>query len=144
MFMPDETKGTVGPPGVSGIRSDGNYVLSTGESGDGVIVGTHKVGITGFDPTPVGGERVLSPADDPDYLEAKAAASAEVRARGYGRVSRKKQDPNIFADRDGNKWRYIIPPKLSNPAQSGIVVKVDRARTIDFAIDESGNVEITP
>src|SRR5262245_50390096 len=46
-FMPDESKGTVGPPAVGSITADGSYVMSTESAGDGVIVGQHKVGITG-------------------------------------------------------------------------------------------------
>ena len=46
-FMPDESKGTVGPPAVGSITSDGTYIMSTESAGDGVIVGQHKVGITG-------------------------------------------------------------------------------------------------
>jgi len=70
-FMPDESKATVGPPAMGVITSDGSYVMSTDESGDGAIVGSHEVGITGLDPTPVSGEDMPEPESDPASAPAK-------------------------------------------------------------------------
>ena len=52
-FMPDEAKGTIGPPAVGSITADGSYIMSTESAGDGVIVGSHKIGITGLEEKPV-------------------------------------------------------------------------------------------
>lgn len=144
-FMPDEAKGTVGPAAMGGISADGSYVLSTEQSGDGVIVGLHKVGITGFDPNPVsGGAPAADPETNPEgYMEAKAQASAIVRGESP-RPVRKAADEDLFVGRDGKKWRYVVPKKFSNPAESGVIVKISGARTINFDIDAAGTVQLGP
>src|SRR5262245_39958216 len=72
-FMPDETKGTVGPPAVGSITSDGSYIMSTETAGDGVIVGSHRVGITGVEEDPVAAGEVIDPEKDPaGFMKAKA------------------------------------------------------------------------
>ena len=38
LFVPDTTKGTVGPPAAGTISEDGSYSVSTQESGDGAVV----------------------------------------------------------------------------------------------------------
>jgi hypothetical protein len=136
-FMPDESKGTVGPPAVGSITENGSYVLSTESSGDGVIVGTHKVGITGLEPNPVSGESAPDPASAPeDFLKAKAKAATAAR------TGAPEKEDDLMTDRGGRKFRLIVPRKLGNPQESGIVVKVDRSGTVDFAIDDSGKVRI--
>src|SRR4051794_23200847 len=73
-FMPDESKGTTGPPALGSISSDGSYVMSTEESGDGAIVGIHHIGIVGRDPKPINQDNVItdrSSADD--ILKAKGS-----------------------------------------------------------------------
>ena len=134
--MPDESKGTVGPPAVGSITSDGSYIMSTESAGDGVIVGHHKVGITGVEPV----------ADS----DAGGTRSREGRRRlhegqGQGglqaqRGGSKKKDEEMFTDKGGKKYRYVVPMKFSRPDESGIIVKVDGAQTINFDIDESGKV----
>jgi hypothetical protein len=139
-FMPDESKGTVGPPAVGSITSDGSYIMSSSSSGDGVIVGSHKIGITGVEEKPVeGAADAPTPESDPQaYMKAKAKGAAAARS---GRASK---EVDTFTDRGGKKWRYVIPKKLTNPQESGIFAKVDRgSNTMNFEIDESGNVQIT-
>jgi hypothetical protein len=138
-FMPDESKATVGPPAMGIITSDGSYVMSTDESGDGAIVGSHLVGITGLDPTPVSDEVLPEPETNPDaYLKLKAKTAA-----ASTRPSRKGGD--LYTDRGGRKFRYSVPKKFSNPAESGIFAKVDRgSNTLNLDIDEAGNVRINP
>jgi hypothetical protein len=134
-FMPDESKGTVGPPAVGSITSDGTYILSTETAGDGVIVGQHKVGITGVEPVAGSSEEELDPNKDAGgYMKAKAKAAAQA---SRGRV---KKDDELFTDKGGKKYRYVVPMKFSRPDESGIIVKVDGAQTINFDIDESGKV----
>jgi hypothetical protein len=139
-FMPDDSKGTIGPPAVGSITSDGSYVMSTESSGDGVIVGSHKIGITGVDETPVDSS---TPAPTPEedsqgYMRAKAKGAAVARSR----AARKKDE--TFTDRGGSKWRFVVPKKLTNPQESGIIANVEPgSQTMNFEIDESGQVRIT-
>jgi hypothetical protein len=139
-FMPDESKGTIGPSAVGSITSDGSYIMSTESAGDGVIVGSHKVGITGVEENPVGGEAGPTPESDPTgYMKAKAKGAAE--ARSPRRVAKKEAE--VFTDRGGQKWRFVVPKKFTNPQESGIIAKVDPGSNVrNFDIDEAGNVTI--
>jgi hypothetical protein len=137
-FMPDESKGTVGPAAVGSITSDGSYIMSTESAGDGVIVGAHKVGITGVEEGPTTEAQAPEPDKDPaGYMKAKAKAAAATRNAA--------RPEEFFTDRGGKKFRFVIPQKLSNPQESGIIAKVERgSNTINFDIDESGKVVINP
>src|SRR5262249_51782014 len=42
VFKPDAARGTKGPQAFSGIGEDGTFTLSTLETDDGAVVGTHK------------------------------------------------------------------------------------------------------
>jgi hypothetical protein len=139
-FMPDDTKGTIGPPAVGSITSNGSYVMSTETSGDGVIVGSHKIGITGFDETPVSSTPAPTPDTDPEgYMANKAKDAAQ--ARSFTPV---KKEDDTFTDRSGQRWRHVVPKKLADPKESGIIAKVERgSHVMNFEIDESGNVQIT-
>jgi hypothetical protein len=67
------------------------------------------------------------------YMKAKAKA-----ARG---ALEKEED--LFTDKGGNKYRYTVPKKFSNPQESGIIAKVERgSNTLTFEIDESGKVTV--
>ena len=139
-FMPDESKGTIGPPAVGSITSDGSYVMSTESAGDGVIVGSHKVGITGVEEKPISsGPAAPTPESDPQgYMKAKAKDAAAVRS---GAV---KKEEDTFTDKGGQKWRFVVPRKFTNPQESGIIAKVEPgSQTMNFDIDDSGNVTIT-
>jgi len=137
-FMPDDTKGTIGPPALGPITPDGSFIMSTEKAGDGAIVGAHKVGITGVDEKPVSNEAAATPESDPEgYMKAKAKDAA-VAASGAV-----KKDEETFTDRGGVKWRYTVPKKFTNPQESGIITKVERgSNTMNFDIDDSGNVTI--
>jgi hypothetical protein len=138
-FMPDDKKGTIGPPAVGSITADGSYVMSTESSGDGVIVGSHKVGITGVDEKPVSETAGPTPESDAEgYMKAKAKGAAEARS---GAVTKEE---DTFTDRGGVKWRFVVPKKLINPEESGIIAKVERgSNTMNFEIDETGKVTIS-
>jgi hypothetical protein len=140
MFMPDDSKGTIGPPAVGTITSDGSFIMSTESAGDGVIVGSHKVGITGVEEKPVSSESdAPTPESDPQgYMKAKAKDAATARS---GAV---KKDAETFTDRGGQKWRFVVPKKFTNPQESGIIAKVEPgSNTLNFTIDDSGNVSIS-
>ncbi len=140
-FVPDEAKGTVGPQSVGSITSDGSYVMSTESAGDGVIVGHHKVGITGVEPLSESAstqEEIDPEKDAGAYMKAKSKAAAQARK---GAV---KKGEEIFTDKGGKKFRFVVPSKYSRPEESGIIVKIDRSQTVTFDIDDSGNVRINP
>jgi hypothetical protein len=138
-FMADETKGTVGPPAVGSITSDGSYVMSTESAGDGVIVGHHKVGITGVELVSVSSQEEYDPEKDAGgYMKAKSKAAAQA---GKSAI---KKDEELFTDKGGKKYRYVVPMKYSRPEESGIFVKIDGSQTVNFDIDESGTVRINP
>jgi len=141
-FMPDENKGTKGMPAMAAIADNGSYVLSTETTGDGVIVGNHMVGITGLEANPVTAAVAADPEKDPEaYIKNKAKEAAI--ARGEASAAAKKEE-DLFTDRGGRRYRYVIPKKFSSPQDSGITVKVDGSKTVNFDIDENSQVHITP
>jgi hypothetical protein len=138
-FMPDEAKGTVGPPAVGSITSDGSYIMSTESAGDGVIVGSHMIGITGLEEKPVGSE---SPAATPES-DAKAYMKGKAKDAAVARSGAKDKEADSFTDKGGQKWRFIVPKKFTNPQESGIFAKVEPgSQTMNIDIDGSGNVSI--
>ncbi len=137
LFNPDEAKGTVGPRAVGSITSDGHYIMSTESAGDGVIVGHHKIGITGVEPLSESAQADVDPEKDAGaYMQAKSKAATQARR---GTV---KKNEEIFTDKGGKKYRFVIPHKYASPEESGIIVKVDRSQTVNIDIDESGTVRI--
>jgi len=138
-FKPDESKGTVGPAAVGSITSNGTYVMSTESAGDGAIVGQHKVGITGVEPIATSTVEEYDPEKDAGgYMKAKSKTAAQA-ARGAT-----KKNEEIFTDKGGKKYRYVVPMKFSNPEESGIIIKINGNQTVNFDIDDSGNVRINP
>ena len=138
-FMPDESKGTVGPPAVGSITADGTYVLSTETAGDGVIIGLHKVGITGVDTAAISGDEAeLDPEKNAgDYMKAKSKAAQAAR-----RAPKKQEE--FFTDKGGKKYRFVLPMKFSRPEESGITVKIDGRKTVNFDFDDSDKVRVSP
>jgi len=135
LFMPDESKGTTGPPALGSISSDGSYEMSTEESGDGAIVGVHKVGIVGRDPKPVDQGKAItdaSPADD--ILKAKASMGAPAKKGVTGPTVR---------DRSGAVFKLLTPESLKDPNTSNISIKVERGtNTKNLVIKEDGSIHI--
>src|SRR5262245_45440638 len=78
-FVPDASKGTDGPPAMATLKDDGTYILSTDSAGDGALVGHHKVGVVGLDPTPINKDQpVPAPEEAPqEYLKGKANLSRQ-------------------------------------------------------------------
>lgn len=135
-FMPDEGKGTVGPSATGSLRDDGTYIASTDYAGDGVIIGTHKVGLTALER--VADAKAASPGTEKESSELPASKkAAAVRPA-------RKQETGLFTDSGGRKYRYLLPKKLSNPNNSGISAKVESgSSTLNFDIDEDGQVKIS-
>ena len=122
------------------ITSDGTYIMSTESAGDGVIVGSHKIGITGVEEKPVSsGSAAATPESDAKaYMKAKAKDAAAART---GAV---KKEADTFTDKGGQRWRFVVPKKFTNPQESGIIAKVEPgSNTMNFDIDDSGNVMIS-
>jgi len=136
MFMPDSGKGTNGPPAMGSISKDGSYSLSTEESGDGAVVGVHKVSITGLDPKPV-----VDAGKNPDDMTDKEVMSAK---SNVGQVlTAKKVTGPTFRARDGSVYKIITPEKLTNPDTSEVAIKVERgSNTKNIVIKEDGSVSI--
>jgi len=132
-FMPDEGKGTIGPSAVGSIKNDGTYVASTDYAGDGVIVGSHKIGLTALQP--------VTANVDPEKEQTGPLPKAKPAS---GKGARKK-DVDLFTDSGGRKYHFVVPKKLSNPSESGISVKVEKgSNTLNFEIAEDGQVRVNP
>jgi len=122
LFMPDESKGSTGPPASGSIGADGTYAMSTEESGDGAVVGVHKVAVIGRDPKPIGKETVITEnSSDNDVLNAKARV---------GRPQKKGTQGPTVRDRSGAVYRLITPETFQNPATSGLSIKVERGSNV--------------
>jgi len=137
MFEPDESQGTTGPTAFGVIQSNGTYVLSSESSGDGAVVGTHRVGIVGLDPTPIPTKGNPEPEKAPqDLIKAKAEVAAARPTKGQGAT---------FTDRGGRTYRIVVPLPLGRPDSSGIKVKVDSGWNVfNIAIKEDGSAAISP
>jgi hypothetical protein len=145
-FVPDASKGTSGPIATGTIKSDGTYILSTDEAGDGALVGHHKISVVGLDPTPVtkDGDKPL-PTPDASPLEfMKNRAKAVDQARRAPRHKAEAEAPgDTFSDRGGRVYRYVTPKKLGVPEESGLEVDVARgSNTINIEVAEDGTARI--
>jgi hypothetical protein len=144
-FFPDASKGTVGPSAVGGI-TDGSYVASTEYGGDGVIIGSHKIGLSGLDAATAADVATAKAATAADVEAEKADVSPiEAKAKATKSAWAARNRPvDLFTDAGGKKWRYIVPKKLSDPDQSGVTVTIERgSNTINFEIGEDGQVRVT-
>jgi hypothetical protein len=145
-FVPDTTKGTDGPIAMGNIKSDGSYILSTSDAGDGAVVGHHKVSIVGLDPTPVT-KMEAKPAPTPEespleVMKGRAAAAKEARRGPVGKAA-VKVEGDTFTDRGGRVYRYVVPMKLGLAEESGLTVEVTRgSNTVTFEIAEDGTTRI--
>lgn len=138
MFVPDDSKGTTGPQAIGTITKDGSYILSSESSGDGAVVGFHKVGILGLEETPVSEKAMPTPEEDPlKFLEAKTQAGLEAAK------SRKKGGERTVAGLDGKAFRVTVPEKVTDSQTSGIIAKVESgSNTLNIEIDENGVAQI--
>lgn len=138
MFEPDESRGTTGPPASGSITSGGSFILSTDESGDGAIVGSHRVAVMGLEPMPQAQQLTLpNPETSPrEYMTAKDQV--------FNRAERqRKSDTPTYTDKSGKVFRITVPSKITNPNTSDIKIKVDRgSNTVTIAIGEDGTAEI--
>ena len=138
---PDEAKGTSGPLAMGSINRDGTFILSTEVSGDGAIVGLHRVAILGLDPSPVNSKAMPTPEEDPlKYLTAKTQAGLSA-AKAAGRKSTENDANDHRSQR--KTYRIVVPEKLGKPDTSNITAKVvSGSNYLNISIDENGNAEI--
>lgn len=139
MFEPDDSRGTSGPSAVGPITTDGSFVMSTEESGDGAIVGSHRVAVVGLEPMPEAQQKALpDPVKSPrEYMVAKSQADTRL-------LHPKKAEGPTFTDKGGKVFRIIVPENLGNPSTSNIKASVNRgSNTVNITIDENGTVEIS-
>jgi hypothetical protein len=145
LFLPDSEKGTNGVPSMGVIGKDGSYIMSTQESGDGVIAGYHKVGIRALDASKV--EKGEAPALDPASSTGKELLAERLNKRKAQalrlRKNRAKADaPTVSFN--GNVYRFLAPEKLANPETSGIRVQISQgSNRVNLAITEDGSVKVT-
>src|SRR5205814_5387582 len=97
------------------------------------LVGFHKVGIVGLDPTPIrGGEAIKNEANPPDPMKAKRLTM----------VVRRKVEENTFTDRGGRVYKYAVPKEIGNAETSGIQVEVSSGSTrVRCEVQEDGTVK---
>lgn len=140
-FQPDTSQQTIGNPAMSTITENGSFDLSTQDSGDGAIVGFHKVGIVVYAPEPIAEESVADPQAAP--REFLAAKSQKGSVRGRGASKQAKAEGPTMKDRAGRTFRVLVPDELRNPATSGITVQVKRgSNTMNFAVRPDGSVDV--
>jgi len=139
MFEPDESKGTTGPQAIGTITSDGSYILSSETSGDGAVVGFHKVGVLGLEASPVSDKAMPSPEEDPlKCLAAKTQAGLDA-----SRNATKKNAGQTVTGLDGKPFRVTVPEKVTSTKTSGITAKVvSGSNVMNIDIDEHGVAQI--
>jgi hypothetical protein len=139
-FLPDESQGTIGPSATASLRDDGTYSASTDFPGDGVIIGSHKIGLTALESaSPASAAGPEPEKEAPGSIQAKAKSAA----LPVGRANQ-KQKADLFTDSGGRKYRYVLPKKLGNPNESGISAKIDSgSNTLNFDIDAEGQVKVS-
>lgn len=140
MFEPDTSSGTDGPSAVGSITSDGSFVMSTEEAGDGAIVGTHRVAVVGLEPMPDAPQNALpDPEKSPqEYMIAKTQAGTRLNRS-------KKAEVPTFTDKNGKVFRITVPATLGNPSTSNLKAEVSRgSNTVNIAIKEDGSAQINP
>ena len=145
LFVPDSEKGNNGVPSMSPIGKNGTYIMSTQESGDGVIAGYHKVAIRALDAIKVG--QVETPDLDPNAATttnpmADRQKRMKSQALSLKKIRAKDDAPSVSFN--GNVYRFLAPEKLANPDTSGITVQISRgSNRVNFAIEEDGSVKVT-
>jgi hypothetical protein len=146
-FVPDPSKGTDGPSAMAIIKDDGTYSLSTDSGGDGALVGHHKVGVVGLDPTPINttSEKPLpNPEEAPrEFMLAKGKVAQQASRAPRKSAAAGVAQGDTFTDRGGRTFRYVIPKKLGDYQESGLETDVERgSNTIDFEVAEDGTAHI--
>jgi hypothetical protein len=131
VFLPDDSKGTIGPPARGTISREGTYILSTEYAGDGALVGFHRVGLTGL-------ESVPSFSQSPTGQHRRSSRKA-------GATSPKYALPGAPTLQGSIQYRIVTPKKLRSPGTSGLIVEVRQgSNTLDFDIPETGEVSVRP
>jgi hypothetical protein len=137
MFMPDESKGTQGPPAMGVLGTDGAYVMTTDQTGDGAIVGIHKVGIMALGTTPLNPDE--AEVKEKDEVKAFFANKSALATRKPSGERAKGSSAGTYRDRRGRVFAIVVPENLTRPTESGISVKVENgSNTVNIVIQENG------
>src|SRR5205823_10537861 len=95
----------------------------------------------GLEPEPItlpSGPVAEPESDSLNYLKGKAKAAQQSTKRGKAGA-----EGETFTDRAGRTFRYVVPKKLGDPADSGISVQVARgSNQIDFNIKQNGILSV--
>jgi hypothetical protein len=146
LFLPNTEKGNTGMPSMGSINKDGSYFMTTQDSGDGVIVGHHKVGIRALDSIPVGKEE--SPEPDPNVATGTVSMPDRIKMKKAQSLSLRKNRAKADAatvNLRGTIYRFLTAETMANPQTSGIGVQISRgSNRVNFAIAEDGSVKVTP
>src|SRR5262249_9986965 len=138
MFEPDESKGNSGPQAIGTIKSDGTYILSSQDPGDGAVVWMHRVGVLGIESEPVSAQALPSPEKDPmKYLLAKTEADLKAASRNL-----RKGGEKTITGLDGKTYRVTLPEKIGSTKTSGLTAEVSRgSNSINIDIAEDGSAK---
>jgi hypothetical protein len=130
---------------MSAIGKDGTYIMSTQESGDGVIAGYHKVGIRALDAVKVGQAETSEPEPNTTTsTNPMADRRKRMKAQSLDLKKNRAKDDAPTVSFNGNVYRFLAPEKLANPESSGISVQISRgSNRVNFAIAEDGSVKVT-
>jgi hypothetical protein len=143
LFVPDGSKGNKGVPAMGSIGKDGRYVMSTQESGDGVIAGFHRVGVRVLDPEPVSSAEAPEPDPNASAQNGMKGRIQQRKAMAQSiRKNRAKKDaPTVTFN--GKAYRFLVDSKMADPEKSGISVEISTgSNRVDFAFNEDGTVKI--
>ena len=109
MFHPD-----AGPAAVGAIGSDGTYTLTTIKSGDGAVVGSHRVTIQA---TTVGPGSLADPKSFEEEMELAQRKDPKAKVLVPGKVN------------------WLVPEKYSRPDTTDLTAQVQSGtNTIDFPL----------
>jgi hypothetical protein len=109
MFYPDS-----GPAAVGAIGPDGTYTLTTIKSGDGAVVGSHRVTIQA---TSVGSGSLADPSSFEDEMQLAQRKDPKAKVLVPGKVD------------------WLVPEKYSRPDTTDLTATVEPGtNTIDFLL----------
>jgi hypothetical protein len=143
LFAPDLEKGNTGVPSMGGIGKDGRYVMSTQDSGDGVIAGYHRVGIRALEAV----DKNAAPDSDADAGKVLLMQDRikQKKAQSLARRKNRAKADAPTVSFNGHVYRFLGSPDLANPDKSGIRVQISRgSNRVNFDIAEDGTtVKVT-
>ena len=135
MFEPEQ-----GPPAIGSINSDGTFVLSTENSGDGAVVGPHRIAVIGLKESTQSAPALPDPETNPrEFMIAKTKAGMAPRGKAAAAAG------ETITDKNGKVFQVTVPSKLTNASTSDLkTVIASGSNVVEIAIAEDGSATITP